>query len=166
MNTNKLLAQAFLAISDGYANAADIMANDFNEENVEKVLTTIAESDEPLKLDATVAILDTELDIDSVSGVEPDQVILTDSADVEWDERIHAGTKTTKADGTWKRRKGVTDELVKQVLAEKAPIAEAEPEASADDSAGTPPPPPSLARGVRFWTVLEIISVVYLSLPL
>ena len=148
MTTNKLLAQAFLAISDGYANAAAVMANspeEFTAENVEKVLTTIAEGDEPLKLDATTAILDTELSHGHIEDVrlEPDPLHLTDSANVEWDERIHAGTKTTKADGTWKRRKGVTDELVKQVLAEKAPVETAEPEVSTEDST-TPPPPPSL----------------------
>lgn len=35
-----------------------------------------------------------------------------------WDGRIHAGTKGTKADGSWKRRKGVTNEEVAAVEAE------------------------------------------------
>ena len=41
-----------------------------------------------------------------------------DSAGVPWDARIHAGTQTTKQDGTWKQKKGIDPALVTQVLAE------------------------------------------------
>lgn len=41
-----------------------------------------------------------------------------DSAGLPWDERIHAGTKTTNKDGTWKTRRGVDKALVEQVKAE------------------------------------------------
>lgn len=41
-----------------------------------------------------------------------------DSAGLPWDERIHSGNKATKADGTWKRRRGIDDALVTQVEAE------------------------------------------------
>jgi len=42
----------------------------------------------------------------------------TDSAGLPWDERIHAATKTTKADGTWKRRKGVSADEAAPIEAE------------------------------------------------
>jgi len=41
-----------------------------------------------------------------------------DAAGFPWDERIHAGTKNTKGDGTWKRKKSVDDALVASVEAE------------------------------------------------
>lgn len=41
-----------------------------------------------------------------------------DSAGVPWDARIHAGTQTTKQDGTWKLKKGVDAAIVATVLAE------------------------------------------------
>ena len=43
---------------------------------------------------------------------------LTDTSGLPWDERIHAGSKTTKADGTWTRRRGVDDATYKSVEAE------------------------------------------------
>ena len=41
-----------------------------------------------------------------------------DSAGLPWDERIHAKSKTTKSDGTWKRGRGVTDEQAAAVESE------------------------------------------------
>lgn len=41
-----------------------------------------------------------------------------DSAGLPWDERIHASTKTTVADGTWRKKKGVSPELIAAVEAE------------------------------------------------
>lgn len=41
-----------------------------------------------------------------------------DSAGMPWDERIHSGSKKTNADGKWKLRKNVDENLVKQVEAE------------------------------------------------
>lgn len=41
-----------------------------------------------------------------------------DTEGLPWDERIHASTKGTKKDGTWKRRSRITDELFNQVRAE------------------------------------------------
>lgn len=41
-----------------------------------------------------------------------------DTAGLPWDERIHAKTKATIADGTWRKRRGVNDMLVQQVEAE------------------------------------------------
>lgn len=41
-----------------------------------------------------------------------------DKNGLKWDERIHASTKTTNADGTWKKKRGVDDALVASVTAE------------------------------------------------
>lgn len=41
-----------------------------------------------------------------------------DSDGVKWDERIHASTKRKNSDGTWTRKRGVSQELVDTVLAE------------------------------------------------
>lgn len=41
-----------------------------------------------------------------------------DSAGLPWDERIHSSNRAFNADGTWRRRRGVSDDLVKQVEAE------------------------------------------------
>lgn len=41
-----------------------------------------------------------------------------DSAGIPWDERIHASTKATNKDGSWRNKKGVDKELVKQVTDE------------------------------------------------
>lgn len=44
-----------------------------------------------------------------------------DSNGHEWDERVHASTKTKNKDGSWKRRKGVDDVEYANILASKAP---------------------------------------------
>ena len=41
-----------------------------------------------------------------------------DSDGMPWDERIHAPSKGTIKDGTWRAKKGVSDELKAQVIAE------------------------------------------------
>jgi len=41
-----------------------------------------------------------------------------DAEGLPWDARIHASTKTKKADGCWKAKRGVSAELVQQVTAE------------------------------------------------
>jgi hypothetical protein len=43
---------------------------------------------------------------------------LVDKSGMPWDERIHASTKTTKQDGTWKLKRGVDPSEVKKVEAE------------------------------------------------
>lgn len=43
-----------------------------------------------------------------------------DSAGMPWDERIHASSRATVADGTWRKKRGVSDELVAEVEAELA----------------------------------------------
>lgn len=41
-----------------------------------------------------------------------------DSAGIPWDDRIHAGTKGTNADGTWKRRRNTPDAKFNAVMEE------------------------------------------------
>lgn len=41
-----------------------------------------------------------------------------DSNGLPWDERIHAGTKSKNQDGSWKKRKGVADDVMDAVTAE------------------------------------------------
>jgi hypothetical protein len=52
-----------------------------------------------------------------------------DSKGTPWDGRIHSESKATVADGTWRKRRGVSDELFNEVMAEL--------------TAGAPPPPPA-----------------------
>jgi len=42
----------------------------------------------------------------------------TDATGLPWDERIHAKSKNTNKDGSWKKARGVSDALVAQVEAE------------------------------------------------
>lgn len=46
--------------------------------------------------------------------VEPE----VDAEGLPWDERIHASTRSVKADGTWTRRRGISDETYETVMAE------------------------------------------------
>jgi hypothetical protein len=59
----------------------------------------------------------------------------TDVNGLPWDERIHAATKATKADGSWRARRNVSADLVQQV----------EAELRARNAAAPAPTPPALA---------------------
>ncbi len=66
-----------------------------------------------------------------------------DASGLPWDARIHSESKATVADGTWRKRRGVDPELVKQVEAElrgESPAAEVA-SASAPTVADIPAPP-------------------------
>jgi len=45
---------------------------------------------------------------------------LIDSRDMPWDERIHAASKAINSDGTWRKKRGVSDEIVAEVEAEQS----------------------------------------------
>lgn len=62
-----------------------------------------------------------------------------DSTGLPWDARIHSESKATVADGSWRKRRGVDPELVKQVEAELR--GDAPPAADTPASIPTPPPP-------------------------
>lgn len=79
-----------------------------------------------------------------------------DSAGNPWDERIHASSRATVADGTWRMKRGASDELVAQVRAEwdaklrPAPVAPPPTEAErlqADHVATMPPDPATVGFG-------------------
>lgn len=66
--------------------------------------------------------------------------VALDKEGLPWDARIHAGSKTFKADGTWKARKNLDDATKASVTAElRAVMAAPAPQAPAA------PPPPSPA---------------------
>lgn len=83
-----------------------------------------------------------------------------DKTGLPWDARIHSGKPTINADGTWKKRKGVTAPVVAAVEAElrggqasaqvpppppPAPTADAQvPAALSAAAAQVPPPPPAV----------------------
>ena len=67
-----------------------------------------------------------------------------DASGLPWDARIHSESKATVADGTWRKRRGVDPELVKQVEAElrgESPAAEAVSASTPPAPAVVPPPP-------------------------
>jgi hypothetical protein len=77
-----------------------------------------------------------------------------DADGIPWDERIHTSNKSTKQDGTWKRKPGVDDAVFNGVLAElraantartveaAASLTAAETDTSAADAFGAKAPPP------------------------
>ena len=79
------------------------------------------------------------------SGVDPNPPEL-DARGFPWDERIHAGTKTKNKDGTWKYKRGVTDEEKLTVEGELEAVVE-EPkdvllsETEQEEPRGLAPPP-------------------------
>lgn len=62
----------------------------------------------------------------------------TDASGMPWDARIHSGGKAVIADGTWKKKRGVSAQLVAQVEAELRAVSP-----SAPAPAEVPPPPPA-----------------------
>ena len=63
-------------------------------------------------------------DVESIMNAPTGQLLQSgktaevDSGGIVWDERIHSGSKKKNADGKWKLRKNVDENLVKQVEAE------------------------------------------------
>lgn len=92
-----------------------------------------------------------------------------DAKGYPWDERIHASSRATVADGTWRMKRGVSDELVAQVRAEWDAKLKGEPteaEILAEEQAAdlldpatvgfgapaVPPPPPTATE----WPAAEL----------
>lgn len=85
-----------------------------------------------------------------------------DSEGQPWDERIHSSSRTKIANGTWKLKRGVSDELVAEVKglgftptngSESTPPQPAEPIV---ENTPPPPPPPSSNK----WTYAGLIQHV------
>lgn len=68
-----------------------------------------------------------------------------DSAGFPWDERIHAASKATNADGTWRKRRNLDDATYDAVMAElrAAHGATVRANPTQPSSPDTPPPPPT-----------------------
>lgn len=64
----------------------------------------------PVQIEQPVAPINVVAPV--TNGVE------VDSSGMPWDERIHASTKATNKDGTWKQRRGVQPIVLEQVTAE------------------------------------------------
>ena len=115
---------------------------------VEQVITDLPPPDTEVTVVPVVEMPPPETEVMVVPVVEtPPTVVLTDgdvdSAGVAWDERLHAGTKTKKADGTWKKRKGVKAADVAAVAAEQvatAPAVAAVPDINAAAAASQQAP--------------------------
>lgn len=87
----------------------------------------------------------------TAATITPEQISneARDSSGLPYDARIHAETRGVNKDGTWKRRRNVSDEIVDAVTAElRATVGTAAPAATvtAAPAASTPvvtPPPPA-----------------------
>lgn len=112
-----------------------------------------------------------------------------DSAGLPWDARIHAASKATVADGTWRKKRGVSDEEVAAVEAElrgtdgaaeamsapevpQAPGGESVPTVTEVGTTGTdipasagdaPPPPPAAEAPSPSGTFLDVMKRVTAS---
>lgn len=97
---------------------------------------------------------------------EKAETVKLDSAGTPWDERIHAGTKSTVTGGTWTRKKKITDELFNQVMAEINPAAlesKEKPKAtgpapSAPAPTAPSPPPAAAAKLTPFQRLTHAVG--------
>jgi len=84
-------------------------------------VTSVAEADVTSVAEADVTSV-AEADVTSVAEADVTSVaeaaIAADSAGLPWDDRVHSSSKALNADGTWRKRRGVTDETVAAVEAE------------------------------------------------
>lgn len=99
-----------------------------------------------------------------------------DAEGVRWDERIHSGGKAVTAKGVWKKKRGVSDDLVAQVVAEQrggsavtqqpAPVMPAMPQMAPVPSAapvgsgmpGMPAAAPAAPAGPSFPEFMQTLS--------
>ena len=69
------------------------------------------EPDQPLMDIPEPVLIDPESDQALTDIPEP----VLDANGLPWDERIHAGTKTKTADGSWKKKRGVDPDVLKEI---------------------------------------------------
>lgn len=95
----------------------------------------------------------------------PEQVAAStdslDTAGLPWDARIHTSTKSTNADGTWRKRRGVSKEAYNTVMAElgaqaATPAAAQTALPAVDMGPATPFP---LAETKDYAALLELVAV-------
>ena len=91
---------------------------------IDPKVTSIVENTMAAAAQNVVAANTPATDLDAVMTASTNELLKStktgelDSAGMPWDERIHSGSKKTNADGKWKLRKNVDENLVKQVEAE------------------------------------------------
>ena len=68
-----------------------------------------------------------------------------DSEGIPWDARIHAGNKSKIQAGTWRRRRGISDDEYNKVVAELKGTAEPEPQPQESAPAAPQPQEPAPA---------------------
>lgn len=129
-----------------------------------------------VSLPADLTLTDGSVSIHTVGYAPPPPEPAPNNAGVDangrpWDERIHASSRATVADGTWRMKRGVSDELVAQVRAEwdakmAAPTEAERLQADHDDTMppdpatvgfgapAVPPPPP--APAATEWPTAEL----------
>lgn len=86
----------------------------------------------------------TGADTNGVATIAPEQISNEprDSSGLPYDARIHAETRGVNKDGTWKRRRNVSDEIVDAVTAElRATVGTAAPAPVTTAPVVIPPPP-------------------------
>jgi pyruvate/2-oxoglutarate dehydrogenase complex dihydrolipoamide acyltransferase (E2) component len=87
--------------------------------------------------------------------------VAVDGAGRPWDERFHAKSKNKIKDGTWRRKRGVSQEEVDAAMPVSAPAASVDappppPPPPAPATVGAPPPPPAPAsNGEVAWDTVS-----------
>lgn len=102
----------------------------------------------------------------------PPAGVTLDSAGLPWDARIHASTKTTKADGTWKVKRNTPAETIAEVETElRAAMTATPPPATTESSPAAAlaaattagddvPPPPVTTESASPKTFPELLPLV------
>lgn len=99
-----------------------------------------------------------------------------DVTGMPWDERIHAGGKTINSDGSWRKRRGVDENAVRAIEAERrvnpatlvaptAPATPAAPVATSDPFAGQPVPVAAAVASDPFGAPLTVPNAAPLTPP-
>ncbi len=104
----------------------------------------VADAPTPTPLAATVAQMPGVVADDDDNGPVDVGAPAVDSSGMPWDERIHAGTKATVADGTWRKKRGVNEAFVTAIEAQlRSQAGSPQPVAApAPVPAPVPVPPP------------------------
>lgn len=105
---------------------------------------------------SNMKLIQPSIEVDTGNESQQDQNLELDANGHPWDARIHAKTKTQKADGTWKRKRGLSDAEFDAVVAEfetniapEAPAAPVAPQQPASPIAVVAPiaaPEPKIER--------------------
>lgn len=82
-----------------------------------------------------------ELDADVIDAAVLAGAPAADSAGIPWDARIHSESRATIADGTWRKRRNVSQDVYDSVLAELTAAGGAVPPPPATTTNDTPEPP-------------------------